>query len=368
MRFFRHVAAVLGFIAVMAMAALPASAQAVIGSGIWGDIKPLSSYTGPGDIVSGATAWYGLRAYNAAYATGSNNAVNYRRASDNSTQNGVILSNGKFDIATANTFAGTDATCTGSASASTSLSLTSCSSTPHAGSTLTSTGGTGSFTQPVYIVSCGSFAGGAGTCTLNTAQTVTGVSVTAQYGLYVTELYDQSGNSHHVTQATAGNQPSLLPSCGNSLPCIYFPAGQSLTVASYSLTQPFTISMALNGLNLFSNKAAIGIGSNIIIGSGGSNQGKMYAGTNATLTTSGIYYASQSVFNGASSVWYLNGSSNSVSPGTNGNAGTFGIGQDGFSDNCAGCTVLEVGVWNGVAFSAGNNSSMNSNQRTYWGF
>lgn len=33
------------------------------------------AYTGPGDIVSGALAWWGLRAYNAAYATGSNPAI-----------------------------------------------------------------------------------------------------------------------------------------------------------------------------------------------------------------------------------------------------------------------------------------------------
>ena len=74
------------------------------------------SYTGPGDVVSGATAWYGLRAYNAAYATGSNNAVNIRRASDNTTSNIVILANGSLDTVTAASFAGTDATCTGTIS------------------------------------------------------------------------------------------------------------------------------------------------------------------------------------------------------------------------------------------------------------
>jgi hypothetical protein len=63
------------------------------------------TYTGPGDLVSGATVWYGLRGYNAAYATGSNNAVNVRRVSDNATQDIVILSSGALDIASANTFA-----------------------------------------------------------------------------------------------------------------------------------------------------------------------------------------------------------------------------------------------------------------------
>lgn len=64
-----------------------------------------TSYTGPGDIVTGATAWYGVRAYNAAYAaTGTGKAVNIRRASDNSAMDIVILTNGKLDVTTASTF------------------------------------------------------------------------------------------------------------------------------------------------------------------------------------------------------------------------------------------------------------------------
>jgi hypothetical protein len=63
-----------------------------------------ATYTGPGDVVSGATAWYGLRAYNAAYATGSNKAINVRRASDNATSDINILSTGALDVATASTF------------------------------------------------------------------------------------------------------------------------------------------------------------------------------------------------------------------------------------------------------------------------
>lgn len=64
-----------------------------------------ASYTGPGDIVSGASAWYGLRAYSAAVAaTGTQKAVNIRRASDNATSNIVILTTGALDVATATTF------------------------------------------------------------------------------------------------------------------------------------------------------------------------------------------------------------------------------------------------------------------------
>lgn len=65
---------------------------------------PPVTYTGPGDIVSGASFWFGLRAYNAAYATGSNKSANIRRASDNTTQDINILSSGNFDTSTASTF------------------------------------------------------------------------------------------------------------------------------------------------------------------------------------------------------------------------------------------------------------------------
>jgi len=61
------------------------------------------AYSGPGDVVS-FTGWWGLRAYNAAYATGSNNAIKIRRASDSTTSNIVILASGALDVATATTF------------------------------------------------------------------------------------------------------------------------------------------------------------------------------------------------------------------------------------------------------------------------
>jgi hypothetical protein len=69
-----------------------------------------SSYSGPGDVVSGATAFYGLRGYNNAYATGTNNAITIRRTSDSTTSNIVILANGNLDVATATTFC-TSTTC-----------------------------------------------------------------------------------------------------------------------------------------------------------------------------------------------------------------------------------------------------------------
>lgn len=63
-----------------------------------------SSYQGPGDVVSGAYGWWGLRAYSSAQCTGLVKSINVRRASDNATMDIVILSNGNLDTATLSTF------------------------------------------------------------------------------------------------------------------------------------------------------------------------------------------------------------------------------------------------------------------------
>ena len=58
-----------------------------------------SGYTGPGDVVSGAYAWYGLRGYTAAYSTGSNPALDLvdQAGANQITVN--ILSDGRLDVA-----------------------------------------------------------------------------------------------------------------------------------------------------------------------------------------------------------------------------------------------------------------------------
>lgn len=96
-----------GFLAgfgLIAITLAPLNVRAAWHSVAQGFVASGSSYTGPGDVVSGAIFYGGVRAYNAAYATGSNNAMTIRRASDNTTSNIVILSTGALDVATATTF------------------------------------------------------------------------------------------------------------------------------------------------------------------------------------------------------------------------------------------------------------------------
>ena len=65
-------------------------------------VKLSSSYTGPGDVVSGALGAWGLRSYNAAYATGSNPAADICDVATGLVCTTInFLSNGSFDVATA---------------------------------------------------------------------------------------------------------------------------------------------------------------------------------------------------------------------------------------------------------------------------
>ena len=296
-----------------------------------------ATYVGPGDIVSGATAWYGLRAYNAAYATGSNNAINVRRASDNTTSNIVILANGNLDIATANAFAGVDATASATATASTTLNLTG--ATPHVGSTITGTG----VTQPCYIVSVGSFAGGTGTVVVNAAQTLAAVSISMQYGLYVTEAYDQTGNGNHFIQATASKQPQLLPNCGtaiSSLPCLYFASASSqglvtaATIPTVSMPWLFYgVAYKISGsgeMEIFAQTSSRDAGF-----SGTSGSCEFYSGTGGSVAIATVTGCPAAAwiqydfnYNTASSNAYINGTSTAAANiSTNGSASAASIGQ-----------------------------------------
>jgi hypothetical protein len=96
---------------------------------------------------------------------------------------------------------------------------------------------------------------------------------------------------------------------------------------------------------------------------------ELAAGSNFDVSEAiSTWYATQVVANGASSVLYINGTSNSGSAGTNAIAASNHprIGLTTFSEFLDG-KVVEVGVW-GSAFTAPQQSSMNSNQRAYWGF
>lgn len=388
MAFDRRLYEMIAFFFALALLLAPSSADAGMGTSRDSNynvaIPAAPSYTGPGDIVPGATFWHGLRAYNATYATGSNNALNVRRASDNATANIVILSNGNLDVATAATFAGTDATCTsGSASNSTTLALTGCSSTPTKGDSVLGTVATGSLVQPAYIESVGSFTGGAGNVVLNVKQTVTLSSVTLQVGLYVTELYDQTGNGYSPTQSTAAQQPKLQLSCLNNLPCIVDDPGLGygylfLTSPTLTSSQPISLStMALEKVvqaSAFLAPYNYPLGSGIafdstapaLVSSNGSTSTYLDSGT---ATVANTWYLLEAVLTTSpNAVIAVNG----VSTTGNAGSGTWStaalnvLASNGDYQTLDGFWT-EGGAWAGVAFSSTQITNLCHNQYTYWG-
>jgi hypothetical protein len=347
----------------------------------------VTTYQGPGDVVSGATAWYGLRAYNAAYASpGTNKSVNLRRASDNASCDFVIATTGGLG-GTASAcsqgsglslaaFATTDATasCT---IATTTATCTGASSTPHIGSTISTTGAT-AVTQPCYVTAVGTFTGGAGTLTVagNGATSPCGTisvaeTLTLTYGLYIAEAYDQSGSGLNLSQATAGTQPELLPSCINSLPCLLFSGSQGVSGATLTASaQPWTFVAAA------SNVTAAG---DVISTSGTFENRLEFTATSAvgTYAGSGPVTAATVANSFDTMIGVANGSSGSISVDaaiTSGNAGSNTLTSRGTTLNLGtGSTatlngkILEGGVY-GSGLSSGQQTSYCHNDRLYYGF
>jgi hypothetical protein len=272
-----------------------------------------TAYHGPGDVsgVGAATAAWGLRAFTAAIAAaGTQVLVNLRRDSDNATVDILVASSGGLGLTT-------------------------------------------------------NAAGGA----------VNGVSVSVFKGsanLFIPKIYDQSGNGFDMTQANAAIQPALILSVLGSLPVMRFSgAPQYLTMAgTLTQAQPFTVSVVASRTGrIGSQGAAVGSSSaNGLSGFSGTNLGFMYAGSAATTSVAdSTFHALQYVFNGASSDLNVNGSSNTVNPGTgNLSAVNMYFGDDSGSNIFAG--DIYEGMLFSSAFSPTTSSSLSANQRAWCGF
>lgn len=325
---------------------------------------PPSSYTGPGDIVSGALAWGGLFAYNAAKC-GASQCIRVRRASDNTESDIGITAAGALDIAAALTFAGTDATGTGAIT----------------GTALTFTGGNvgdmvtgGTTAVGTYIVS-----GSSPTWTVNISQTVVSTTLTLTWSLFISKLYDQTGNANDFVQATAANQPRLITAGGPSsaLPYILFGGFggiQFLRLAtSFASSQPFSASFV---------SYQTGNGSYQTVWRGGSPislqdytdtipaQIRSYAGAITSVSeANSVWHSFNTTFNGASSSVNIDGSDNAASLGTSAlnNSGSMTIGADESGAEFLIGRLGEIGWWPS-GFSSGNRSAVSSNQHTRWNF
>jgi hypothetical protein len=261
------------------------------------------TFAGAGDVVTTAAAWFGLRAYNAA-AVGTN-CIRLVRASDSAQSDFVTLADGSLDVASIATW-----------------------------------------------------------MTATTAKVVT--------------LYDQTGNSKDVTQGTDANRPAFILNALGSLPCIRFLRASSTslrtTVNMSSDTQPWTYSVVVMRTGSFTLDQAVfatGITSGALSYVGwanSANTARLYSGSSGTTAMAdSAVHAIQAVANGASSILYIDGASNTVSSGTRVMDDKLDIGgNDGFADYFTG-DFFEGGVWN-AGFDATQQSNMNANQHAYWGF
>lgn len=330
------------------------------------------TYTGPLDVVGSATTCWALRGCSASYSTGSNPGATVVRASDSTTQVINILSSGAFDITSANTFGGTDATCTATIS-STTMAVTACASgTLHVNDQITGAG----ITNPTTITAIGTCASPPGTCTVSQAATVSvGETVVAAVALFVSKMNDQTGNGHDQVQATGADQPQLLSNCNGALPCLQVTAAAQVMSTSASITPAsgvVTLSVVMN--------RAVGTGGNTATisenGTGGNrafphpgvaNQVELVGGSSGGLTAVTMSDATWHAFNGliagASSVANVDGTET-----TGTTTGNTSAAASKFITGVASTTIqVEEGIiYDALTSTTTQRNNVCHNQRLYW--
>lgn len=347
-----------------------------------------TSYSGPGDIVSGALAWYGLRGYSGAFAapgTGKSIAlVNQGGAgiacdvviASSGNLGGMASSCGGHAGQTPQQFAGTDATCTATI-ASTTMTVSSCSSgTLHVNDQITGAG----ITSPSYIASIGTCASPPGTCTLNAPQTVAvGETVTATTVLIVGEWYDQTGGGHDLP-FQAGHISALFfyncinngtTACALSITgTAYGPATISSLVRPYSFSSVGERTSSFTSFSTFVSTFTDTVGGNIGTGNT-SNTIYTYCNTNSAgspTANDNVLHAIQGVCSTTNSVVNVDGSELTGATGTGGGSTVITIMTNAdvsYSSVLQGL-FEEGGAW-AIAFSSGNRTSMCKNQQSYYG-
>jgi hypothetical protein len=188
--------------------------------------------------------------------------------------------------------------------------------------------------------------------------------------LFITKLYDQVG-SNDMVQATAANQIPLVLNGIGLLPIASMNSTnlqQMASTSSVTLSQPITYAAVCRG-----HPGAIGFQDVLrdqpdlcgLLFNTGANP-FLYDGTNTVIITlaANTWVGWVGIFNGASSVSYVNALSNSGTLNATGISNFMETGTLGATNRDL--DFCEFGFWSG-AFS-GQASAMISNQRTYWGF
>ena len=191
-------------------------------------------------------------------------------------------------------------------------------------------------------------------------------------GGFVDECYDESGNAHHLTQATTNLQPQLsLNATIVGRPSMVFTGGEFLaTAATIGGAYPQTYYAVFS-----SNSGDTGFEPIVTIDSGtngaqlqtstGPMVGIAAASGPAVSISSNTFYAAIGVLaSSLSATIYVNGTSASSAPGALGAAAVVRIAHstDGFFTNFTG-SISEVGLW--LAVPSGPTAIISNEKAAY---
>ncbi len=270
-------------------------------------------YTGPGDAVSGAVAWWGLRCYNNAYS-------------------GPVAD--ITDASTGNT----------------------------TGTRLQCLSGT------LVSLSSGS------ACTFVTGNACSPLATTCATSCNIEELYDQSGANScsaapcNLIQATNSKRPALTQSCLGGRPCMTFTgsSSQELPISGLAnplFSQPYVISsVAERTGSPFVNQVIIANAASPFYAMEWDFTANHIAISSPNLVTTtatdSAFHAFQGLFNSTTSSIMVDGTNTTgLNPGTNPINTLITMGGSNFLTG----QIAEVGIWNSALNSTQLNA-LNSNQ------
>lgn len=277
-----------------------------------------AAFQGPGDIVSGSSAYWGLICYNTAYT-------------------GKVAD--LVDAATGNT-TGTRLQC--------------------------AAGGT------ISALVSGS------ACTFVTGNACSSIAITCATACSILTFYDQSGSANcgstvacDMTQATLADQATFTQNCNGTKFCATSNTNTTYSVAIpvATINQPYSVSAIYKRTVTSGTQLLFYAGSNNIqLAGNGAGAGYITAsGTNLAYTaTDNAYHSVQGIFTTTCTA-YTDGSV-SATPAACGTATPSGFANMGISSSGLSWvgTFYSVGLWP-AAFTSGNASSMSTNDHTNCG-
>ena len=190
----------------------------------------------------------------------------------------------------------------------------------------------------------------------------------------IKKAYDQTGNGNDATQLTIASRPTLSVSCLGSLPCMAFSGSQYLQAITPAVSYPETFSAVAKRTGNFGAQNAIFSqytgNSPVFYFFSGANVVALYAGVGGSMTVGAAdnsWHAIQALVNGRASSLAIDGSTTGGALINNGASTSLAVGAYPGGSNTLFGFMAEGGYW-ASAVSSGNQSSMNSNQHSYWGF